>query len=414
MPTLTDHYLTRARAVECISALDTATRGRSPSAEERSARSSMQAALDGAEAEIRGAGMPSTSVISTRTEYAAPGDGPEVLRRDQSFAEWARRTGQIPADHLSGRPLNLGIYLRGMTTGDWPAGSDLERRVMGEGTLTAGGYAVPTVLSASIIELARNQARVLQAGATVVPMSTQTVNLAKWAGDPAVAWHSENALITASDATLARVQLVAKSLSSLVVVSRELLEDAEPGSVDVELRQAFAAQFALTLDSAALYGTGVAPSPQGIKSASGVSVTPLGANGAALTNWDPVVNAIYALRAANENPSGVIYSPRTEKNFALLKDTTNQPLSPPTYMDGIARYATAQIGNAFTVGTGTTTSDMFVADWSQLLVGIRTSLTIQPLIERYADFGQVGFVAWFRGDVAVARPAAFNVTTGIL
>ncbi len=57
---------------------------------------------------------------------------------------------------------------------------------------------------------------------------------------------------------------------------------------------------------------------------------------------------------------------------------------------------------------------MFVGDWSQLLVGIRTSLQINVLHERYADTGQVGFLAWFRGDVAVGRAAAFDVTTGIL
>lgn len=65
------------------------------------------------------------------------------------------------------------------------------------------------------------------------------------------------------------------------------------------------------------------------------------------------------------------------------------------------------------MGTSTDTSDVFVADWSQLLVGIRTELQISVLAERYADYGSIGFVAWMRSDIAVARPKAFDVTTGV-
>ena len=46
-------------------------------------------------------------------------------------------------------------------------------------------------------------------------------------------------------------------------------------------------------------------------------------------------------------------------------------------------------------------------------MGIRTQVQIEVLTERYADYGQVGFLAWWRGDVRVARPAAFDITTGV-
>jgi hypothetical protein len=35
------------------------------------------------------------------------------------------------------------------------------------------------------------------------------------------------------------------------------------------------------------------------------------------------------------------------------------------------------------------------------------------LNERHADSGQIGMVCWWRGDVAVLRPAAFIVTVGV-
>jgi HK97 family phage major capsid protein len=90
-----------------------------------------------------------------------------------------------------------------------------------------------------------------------------------------------------------------------------------------------------------------------------------------------------------------------------------KPLERRAYLDGVSAYQTNQVGNAFTVGTSPDTSDAFVGDWSQLYMGVRTQLQIQVLTERYADYGQIGFLAWWRGDVQVARPAAFDITTGV-
>jgi len=48
------------------------------------------------------------------------------------------------------------------------------------------------------------------------------------------------------------------------------------------------------------------------------------------------------------------------------------------------------------------------------MVGIRHALSIELLTEKYADTGELAILAHFRGDVQVARPAAFDCITGIL
>lgn len=337
-----------------------------------------------------------------------------TLTPEQRMTDWARRERLIPDDHESAdRPLELGRFIRGMVCGRWP-GADPERRAMSEGTLTAGGYAVPTLLSAQLIDLARSRARVLEAGAQLAPMAGPTIDVAKWAGDPTAAWKAEGAQITASDATLGSVRLQAKALAGLVVASRELVEDADPISLDQALRDAFAAEFARTIDVGALYGTGVAPQPRGIKNTSAITQTSMGTNGGALTNHDPLVNAVAAVRAANEEPTAAIMAPRTAKSVALLKATDNQPLTAPSYLDGVTVLESANVPVNLTVGTSTTASDIFTADWRQLIVGVRTELSVQVLTERYSETGQIGFLAWWRGDIAVARPAAFHITTGVL
>lgn len=332
------------------------------------------------------------------------------LPEGRSVRDWlaARNDQRQPEGHAE---LSLSKYLRGIVTGDW-SDADGERRAMNEGTQSAGGYAVPPALVAQIIDLARPKTRVLQAGARVIPMATKKVDVAKWTSDPTPAWHTESAVIAESDGALGSVSLTAKTLAGLTRASRELLEDAQ--GVQDELMRAFADQFALTIDRAALYGSGIDPEPRGVKNTSGITIdTSFGANGSTPANYDFLVNAVGAQQDQNEDPNAVILAPRTERTIALFKDTTNQPLRAPQMLEGLPRYATTQVPTNLTAGTSTNASDVFVADWTKLYVGVRTQLVIRVLQERFADTGELGFLTWWRGDIAVARPKAFTVVTGV-
>lgn len=370
-------------------------------------------------------------VIQEQRGSSADGHGPATTRgngggyengkpltRDQSFEgftrELSRRPGAIDG-YVPGDDLDTNAYFRGILTGRWGNGSDRELRAMAEATGGGGGYAVPTILASQIIDLARAQTQVLKAGARIVPMGSKTVDIAKWTGDPSAAWRSEGAAISPTDATLGKVTLTAQTLAAQVIASRELIEDAP--NVGTEVVSAIAKQVALKLDLAALYGSGTAPEPRGIVNQSGVTLQANGAAGTSLATantWDWFVDAVGTLQAANENPSGgIIVHPRTSKTVAKFKDSTGQPLARPSYLDGFNFLPTTQVKINNTVGASTDCSDAFLADWSQLLVGVRTELRIEPLKERYADNGQVAWIAWFRADIQVARPAAFVVINGI-
>lgn len=332
------------------------------------------------------------------------------LAGDQSMRGFVRARGLVPEQERDGALLSLQKWLRGATLGDWE-GADAERRVFSGATPAAGGFLVPTVLSAEIIDLARNQARVIQAGGRVYPMAARTLNVARWEGDPSAAWRNENAAIPTSDPVVGQVQLVAKSLASQVVVSRELLEDAE--NVDGELSRAFAAAIALEIDRAALYGSGTDPEPLGIANTAGILTASMGASGAPLADFDPLVDAVGSLRDNNENPSAFIFAPRTGREIGKLKDSTNQPLRVPPYIADLPRLETNQVPTNLTVGANSDCSDVFTGDFSQVFIGTRTQLSIQVLVEAYAATGQIGFIAWWRGDVAVAREKAFHVLGGV-
>jgi HK97 family phage major capsid protein len=330
-----------------------------------------------------------------------------VLTREQSFEGWCAQRGlfEPPAERLS-----FDRYLRGLVTGDW-TGAEHER-ALSEGTLTAGGHLVPTPLSSRVIDLARNATRVFQAGAITVPMTAQTLKLARLTGEGTPAWKAENAAITAADMTFDAVTFTARTLVRLVTLSVELFEDADPSSEDV-IARSFAAQVALELDRVALRGTGTAPEPRGVLNQSGVTTTTHGANGAAIANYDFWLDAKGVVMGNNFEPNAHIQAPRSSVSLSKLKEaTTNAYLTPPASL--LPMLATKQIPINLTVGTSTDCSEVYTGDWSQLMVGIRTDFQLLFLRERFvADNLQYAFLAYLRADVQLAQPTAFVVDTGV-
>jgi HK97 family phage major capsid protein len=368
---------------------------------QREADDAIEAERDREVAELRAA--------ATRRPGPAAGDAP-VLTREQSVYDWLEARGAFePAEER----LSLQRYLRGMATGHWD-GADHER-ALAEGTIGAGGALVPSPLSARVIDLARNATRVFQAGAVTVPMTAQTLALARVTSEGTPAWKSENAAITAADMVFDRVTFTARTLVRLITLSVELFEDADPSSEDV-IARAFAGQVALEVDRVALRGTGTAPEPRGVLNQSGVTTTAHGAAGTVIsttTAYDWHLDAAGVVRGNNFTPNAHIQAPRTSTSLSKLREaTTSAYLAPPANM--LPMLATKQIPINLTVGASTDCSEIYTAQWDQLMVGMRTDFTLRFLGERYlADNLQYAFLAYLRADIQLAQPSAFVVDVGV-
>lgn len=340
------------------------------------------------------------------------------LAAGQTFVGAMRALNRIPDVLDSGDPLSFGKYLRGSLTGRWD-GAENELRAhnaLSGATSSAGGILVPEILSAEIVDLARAQTRVIEAGARVVPMANRKVTVPKWVSDPVPEWRAENSPFAEDDGEMGSVELVAKGLGVVTKVSLELLEDTD---VQGELEMAFARAFAQVIDHAALYSPGGEdeddnPLPTGVKFWPGVNVQAAATNGATPT-WATLVDGVGRLRDANEEPTAQIMADRTARTLALLTGGDGQYIAPPSYLDEVPRLTTGQVPTNLTTGTSTgNTSDVFTADWSRLLIGVRSELRIIVLNERYLpDSGQIGFLCHWRGDTAVTRAKAFDVVTGV-
>jgi HK97 family phage major capsid protein len=337
----------------------------------------------------------------------------QPLAADQSFVGAMRALNRIPTAQAEAGDLSFGKYLRGALTGRWDGAENelgVHNALSGAST-SAGGILIPEILSGELIDLARAQTRVIQAGARVVPMANRKVTVPKWAADPVPEWRGENDAFAEDDAALTSIELNAHGLGVVTKVSIELIEDT---NIDAELKAAFAKSFAQVLDLAALYADGTGDAPTGVKSTAGVNVQAAATNGASPT-WATLVDAVGRVRDRNEYPNAQIMSDRTARSLAMLVGGDGQYVAPPTYLDGVRQLTTGQVPNNLAVGTsGTTTSDVFTADWTKFLIGVRSELRIFTLTERYLpDAGQIGFVCHWRGDFAVTRTEAFDVVTGV-
>lgn len=321
-----------------------------------------------------------------------------VLERNERFAQ-SRTAGMSFGDHV--RALAIGPR------------NDAERRALAEGTGSEGGFTVPTPLAGEFIDRLRAKSVAIRAGARTVPMTSSSLAIARLDTDPAVTWRLENSLIDDSDPAFSRVLLEAKGVAGIVKVSRELLADSV--NVSEMVTNAFAQAMALELDRVAMWGDGLDDGPVGITGTTGINEVSMGTNGAALASYDKLIDAVYQMQLDNsEDPTAMVMHPRTAAELAKLKDGMENPLVAPEMIARIPRLTSTAASIAETQGTATNASSIVFGDFRNLFIGVRDEMTITVLRERYADYGQIGFLVWMRADVQLAHKASFCRLKGII
>ncbi|MDQ2077629.1 phage major capsid protein [Marinimicrobium sp. ABcell2] len=351
--------------------------------------------------------------MTVRGDGSLAGDSRSDVWRDKEGKEIRTYAPNERISQGTDSSLSFGGGVRALVFG---ARNEAEGRALSEGTNSAGGWTVPAPLASQFIDALRAQSVAIQSGAITVPMTSETLQIAKLASDPGFAWRAENAAVGGSDPTFSRVLFTAKSCAAIVKASREVLED----SVNVEqiLMQAFAQAAALEIDRAALQGSGASDEPRGILNISGINEMEMGTNGAAFTDYDPWLDAIYELELDNvPGPYASAMHPRTARDLRKLKtglSGDNTSLVMPPSVSEIARRITTTLPIDETQGTAENASSVIIGNFSQMMVGIRSDLRIEVLRERYADNNQIGFLAHFRMDIQVRHPEAFCAIKGVI
>lgn len=148
-----------------------------------------------------------------------------------------------------------------------------------------------------------------------------------WNADPAVNWLAELEEITATDGSTGDVTVTPSKTGGITRISNESAEDSDPDIAN-QVADGLANQIAHAVDVAFLgdgsAGTGNAKIPDGLLSTTYSIVD----TGAAISNLDPFVSAIFKAQSVGANISHWIVSPTVAETLSKLKKATgsNEPL----------------------------------------------------------------------------------------
>lgn len=339
---------------------------------------------------------------------------PVLAHTDKLLTLEQKASGASRLGHSSDMP-SVGRLLRGIVLGGRASDAGQlaeERKSLSIDADPSGGYTVGGALSSEWIDALRAQMVLSKAGARTLPMDTSSLSLARVTADPTITFHSENAAITPSDPTFGLVTLNAKTCVCLVKLSLELGQDAL--NIETILQSTINSAMAAAIDRAGLVGvtTNAAAAPAGVMNmANRNSVTGIGAP----VNWDWVIDGAYELMLDNvavENIGALIAHPAVWKKMRKLKTGIASDETALTMPAEVA--AMPKLWTTAAPLVGGTTASGIIADWRDLIFGVRKDITVRVLSETFMGSNlQLAILAYCRADFVATRQESFCTLEGI-
>lgn len=220
-------------------------------------------------------------------------------------------------------------------------------------------------------------------------LSGSPIQIPKQLSASSVYWIGQNATLTASDATFGQVQLTPKVMGMRCQFSN-LLNILSNPAIENLIRNDMARVAALELDRVALRGSGASNQPLGIVNTGGIGSLAIGTNGG-IYDWDFAAQALAALDTADAlgervgfvaHPN-VAWKMKRQRIPQFSGDSGGAYVSLPIISDaqlsamlGYGMYTTTQLPTTLTKGSSSDCSEVYCADWSQLLVGLWGNLEL--------------------------------------
>lgn len=316
----------------------------------------------------------------------AGGDEPkaDTQKRTAAFYDWVRRGYNGMAEE------NRSLLI---------PGKDQEVRALSIASGAAGQYTIPTDLESQVMVAMLSYSGVLQAGPNIIttdggnpinyPTLNDTANVAEILG--------ENTGVAEQDIAFGQKTIGAYKYSSKMIrVPIELLQDT---AVDLEniIRTALAERFGRKYNTDLTTGNGTT-APEGLNTFATLGKTTAGA--AAVTS-DEILDLIHSVDPAYRDGARLMMNDATLLAVMKLKDSQNQYLFQVSAREG----APSTIhGRRFTINQAmpsmaTTNRFMLFCNLNPYYVVRRAmGISMLRLTERYAELGQVAFLAFARMD----------------
>jgi HK97 family phage major capsid protein len=282
----------------------------------------------------------------------------------------------------------------------WVDGKEL--RAQGVATGAAGGYVVPPAFRAKMVETMKFYGAMRQVAETITTESGVTL---PWPTNDDTgnvgAILAENTQVTEQDVTLGQQDIGAYMYTSkLVRVSLQLLNDAV---LDFEnwLARKLGERIGRIQNTHFTTGTGTAQ-PEGVQTNATIGKT--GASGQTTSvTGDDLIDLVHSVDPAYRNSGRVqfMWADSTLASVRKLKDGNGQYLWQPSVQAGVPDRV---LGYGYTVNqdmpamAASAKSILFGDFYAGYLIRDVQDVQTLRLAERYADYLQVGFLAFARAD----------------
>ncbi len=304
----------------------------------------------------------------------------------------------------------VGKWFAALASGDETVLKDLSTDVDAD-----GGYIVPTEFRNQLIEKMYKTASIRKY-ATVVPMSSDKLEMPVEGDSVSVNWTTELSIITQSDPKFSLVTLAANMLAGISRMSRQLLADA---AINEEVQnlvvRIFARALSLAEDTAFMVGDGV-DKPKGIRAYT-ISQT-VGQAGANLADTD-LTNLEYTLPYQYRKNAVYILHDSRRKLISNLRSTDGRKLHPeiddkenPT-LNGYPVLIQQDIPT--NLGGGSNESEIYFGDPSYYYIGDRQQMFSEVSTQEGTSFEKhrAAIKVGQREDGQLALTEAFAKMTAV-
>lgn len=277
----------------------------------------------------------------------------------------------------------------------------MPQKALRRGSAGSGNFIVPDTFEQKLVKGLTEKSLIRKLG-TVMKTNTK-MRIPTIIADGEAAWIPENEPVQFSEAVYGEIVLDAYKLAHKVVVSDEMLEDA---NFDVEdyIRQLFVESVSAAEELALFIGDGNGK-PTGLLHQTSVGWV---SEKAGDITYDDILNLIHSVKSPyRKNAVLVMSEDAITKLLSIIHYHGNSPWD-VSLKDGTSKtlfgYPVYTTNYLDRVLPGT--KPVLFGDFSYFWIGERGKRSVKRLVERYADQGQVAYITSERVDAKLVLPEA--------
>ena len=277
--------------------------------------------------------------------------------------------------------------------------SDVLTRDLTVGTASGAGDLVFTdARPGSFIELLRNRMALNALGITTLSGLQGNVAIPRQTGAATAYWVAEGGAPTESAPSVDQVTLTPRTVGAFTDFTRRLMLQS---SIDVEtmVRNELAMVLALEIDRVGLYGLGSSGEPMGIKLTTGINTKDFAADS---PTYAELVAMESEITADNADIGAMGYLTNSTRAGAMKTTEKASNTAQFVYEPG----GTVN-GYGLVVSNQVASGDVFFGVWSQLVLGLWSSIDLTVDTTTLNTSGGVRVIALQDVDFAVRHPEAF-------